>query len=331
MSTTTQYIGERYVPIVADPVEWNANREYEHLTIVMHNGDSYISKQDVPKGAQITNTRYWLKTNDFNAQLNQAIGKANTAIQKADEALAKFPVSIANGGTGKTTATEAWAALGGGSIGKKNALSASDIPSGIDVSKITGTLDVAHGGTGVTTAQAERNRLGLGNTTDALPVANGGTGSTNAAAARTALDAAQSGGAAGTLYAAEQAINTLFNKGKVFKANESSDLWIGDLATTVHQPYAAFYTDDRIVLVVIERAYKFAQNTKSGLIIRLPQELQALRRFYGTANSGSSDSANDYGMLSLKWDNTTPCINITLNNPSPAGFTSIFGFGIGFY
>jgi hypothetical protein len=175
MSTTTQYIGERYVPIVADPVEWNANREYEHLTIVMYNGDSYISKQDVPKGAQITNTRYWLKTSSFNAQIDQAIRQASSAIQKADEALAKFPVSIANGGTGKTTATEAWTALGGGSIGKKNALSASDIPSGIDVSKITGTLDVAHGGTGVTTAQAERNRLGLGNTTNALPVANGGT------------------------------------------------------------------------------------------------------------------------------------------------------------
>jgi hypothetical protein len=242
MSTTTQYIGERYVPIVADPVEWNANREYEHLTIVMYNGDSYISKQDVPKGAQIANTRYWLKTNDFNAQLDQAtrqanaatnlansgIEKANQAMTKADSALEKFPVSIANGGTGKTTASEAWTALGGGSIGKKNALSASDIPSGIDVSKITGTLDVAHGGTGVTTAQAERNRLGLGNTTDALPVANGGTGSTNATAARTALDAAQSGGAAGTLYAAEQSISTLNTKMNNTYKIKTAEYEIGD-------------------------------------------------------------------------------------------------------
>ena len=36
---------------------------------------------------------------------------------------------IAQGGTGKTTATEAWTALGGGAIGKKATLSASDIPS----------------------------------------------------------------------------------------------------------------------------------------------------------------------------------------------------------
>ena len=35
---------------------------------------------------------------------------------------------IANGGTGKTTAAEAWTALGGGAIGKKASLAASDIP-----------------------------------------------------------------------------------------------------------------------------------------------------------------------------------------------------------
>ena len=43
-------------------------------------------------------------------------------------------------------------------------------------------VPVSQGGTGVTTAAAERNRLGLGNTTGALPVANGGTGATTAKA-----------------------------------------------------------------------------------------------------------------------------------------------------
>lgn len=51
----------------------------------------------------------------------------------------------------------------------------------------SGTLPVARGGTGVATAAAERNRLGLGNTTGALPVANGGTGATTASAAVQAL------------------------------------------------------------------------------------------------------------------------------------------------
>ena len=53
-------------------------------------------------------------------------------------------------------------------------------------------LPVSKGGTGVSSAQAERNRLGLGNTTGAVPVANGGTGATSAAAAREALGAGTS-------------------------------------------------------------------------------------------------------------------------------------------
>lgn len=48
-------------------------------------------------------------------------------------------------------------------------------------------VPVSKGGTGVTTAAAERNRLGLGNTTGALPVANGGTGKTTVKAAQNAL------------------------------------------------------------------------------------------------------------------------------------------------
>ena len=57
-----------------------------------------------------------------------------------------------------------------------------------DAGNITsGTLPVARGGTGVTSAQAERNRLGLGNTTGALPIANGGTGATSAGNAASAI------------------------------------------------------------------------------------------------------------------------------------------------
>lgn len=52
-----------------------------------------------------------------------------------------------------------------------------------------GTLAVVRGGTGVTTAAAERERLGLGSTTDALPVANGGTGATTATGALANLGA----------------------------------------------------------------------------------------------------------------------------------------------
>lgn len=70
---TSMYIGARYVPIFADPVEWDDEREYEPLTIVIHNGDCYTSKCYVPKGAQLPpypegQTKYWVKTSDYNYQ-----------------------------------------------------------------------------------------------------------------------------------------------------------------------------------------------------------------------------------------------------------------------
>lgn len=71
--------------------------------------------------------------------------------------------SIAQGGTGATTAAAARNNLGLGNT--------------------TGALPIANGGTGQTTAALARNALGLGNTTGALPVANGGTGTTNGATA----------------------------------------------------------------------------------------------------------------------------------------------------
>lgn len=70
---TSMYIGARYVPIFADPVEWDDEREYEPLTIVIHDGNCYTSKCYVPKGAQLPpypegQTKYWVKTSDYNYQ-----------------------------------------------------------------------------------------------------------------------------------------------------------------------------------------------------------------------------------------------------------------------
>jgi hypothetical protein len=67
------YIGARYVPIFADPVEWDDEREYEPLTIVIHDGSCYTSKCYVPKGAQLPpypegQTKYWVKMSDYNYQ-----------------------------------------------------------------------------------------------------------------------------------------------------------------------------------------------------------------------------------------------------------------------
>ena len=74
MQTTgqvTQYIGARYVPLISDPIDWSDQKEYEPLTIVTYQGNSYTSRQFVPKGTPITNTQFWASTGNFNAQIEQ--------------------------------------------------------------------------------------------------------------------------------------------------------------------------------------------------------------------------------------------------------------------
>ena len=68
---TTQYIGARYVPLFAEPIEWDKTKQYEPLTIVSANGNSYTSRQFVPTGIEITNGAFWALTGNFNAQVEQ--------------------------------------------------------------------------------------------------------------------------------------------------------------------------------------------------------------------------------------------------------------------
>ena len=64
-----QYIGARYIPLFADPSEWSNDRTYEPLTIVLHNGNSFTSKQYVPIGIDINNTQFWAETGNYSAQI----------------------------------------------------------------------------------------------------------------------------------------------------------------------------------------------------------------------------------------------------------------------
>lgn len=64
-----QYVGARYVPVFANPLEWSDTREYEPLTIVTYQGNSYTSMQYVPTSIGIADTAYWALTGNFNAQV----------------------------------------------------------------------------------------------------------------------------------------------------------------------------------------------------------------------------------------------------------------------
>lgn len=122
-----------------------------------------------------------------------AKASANGALYatQANGSLSWGTLPIAQGGTGKTSASEAWTALGGGAIGKKASLTASDIPD-ISTAKLTsGTLGVARGGTGLTANPSMLTNLGSTSAanvfasaprpgvTGTLGIGNGGTGLTS--------------------------------------------------------------------------------------------------------------------------------------------------------
>lgn len=67
----TQYVGARYVPLFAEPLEWDEAKAYEPLTIVLHQGNSYTSRQYVPVGVEIDDDSFWALTGNYNAQVEQ--------------------------------------------------------------------------------------------------------------------------------------------------------------------------------------------------------------------------------------------------------------------
>lgn len=83
-----EYIGARYVPLFANPLEWSNQREYEPLTIVVWQGNSYTSTQYVPTGIDIGNTEFWALTGNYNAQVEgyrQEVLKYAETVETFDE------------------------------------------------------------------------------------------------------------------------------------------------------------------------------------------------------------------------------------------------------
>lgn len=115
---TTQYIGARYVPLFAEPIEWDKTKQYEPLTIVTHNGNSYTSRQFVPTGIEITNETFWALTGNYNAQIEQYRkevtaydGRITTAQDTADSAKASAAAATTAAGNATTAAGNAATAV----------------------------------------------------------------------------------------------------------------------------------------------------------------------------------------------------------------------------
>ena len=68
LSGKNVYVGNRYAPVL-DDTGWDNTKEYEPLTIIQYQGDSYISRTYVPTGIDILNKDYWYSIGVYNAQI----------------------------------------------------------------------------------------------------------------------------------------------------------------------------------------------------------------------------------------------------------------------
>lgn len=75
-----QYVGARYVPKVMGV--WNKALQYEALSIVTYQGNSFTSKIPVPPNIDISNGTYWVNTGNYNAQVEAY--RTETAQLKTD-------------------------------------------------------------------------------------------------------------------------------------------------------------------------------------------------------------------------------------------------------
>ena len=92
------YIGARYAPKFSGA--WNKGNEYSALEVVYANNQSYVSRKTVPANTEITNTEFWIKSSDWNAQVaqynanveqyNTNVERYNTNVEQYQQAVSSF-------------------------------------------------------------------------------------------------------------------------------------------------------------------------------------------------------------------------------------------------
>lgn len=181
---------------------YHVSTNQPHVFRIGTNNDVFVIREDDTKVAFSTNNNpFATVTHDGVAKW---AGNANTATKL--ETARTITANLASGTAGSfdgsanvTVGVTGTLPIANGGTGLTSApsmlvnLASTTATSPLQASPrpgVTGTLPIANGGTGQTTAAGVRNALGLGNTTGAVPIANGGTGATTAAAARTALGCA---------------------------------------------------------------------------------------------------------------------------------------------
>ena len=93
-----QYVGARYVPKVIG--EWDKTLSYEALSIVTYKGNSFTSKIPVPSNIEINDTKYWVNTGNYNAQIDEYRKDVNNLTNKIDAMPYITPEMFGANGTG---------------------------------------------------------------------------------------------------------------------------------------------------------------------------------------------------------------------------------------
>lgn len=93
-----KYIGLRYAPKFMGA--WDKASEYAALSVVYTNEQSYVSRKTVPANTDITNTEFWVKSADWNAQVAQY----NQNVERYEAEVLKYTETV-NSIVGKTVYT----------------------------------------------------------------------------------------------------------------------------------------------------------------------------------------------------------------------------------
>ena len=65
--------------------EWDDTKEYDRLSVVLHEGNSYTSVKSVPVGIDILNDEFWVLTGNYNAQIENHREEIERVNKKLDE------------------------------------------------------------------------------------------------------------------------------------------------------------------------------------------------------------------------------------------------------
>lgn len=93
-----KYIGARYAPKFMGA--WDKTNEYAALSVVYTNEQSYVSRKTVPANTEITNTEFWIKSADWNAQVEQY----NQNVERYEAEVQEYAETV-NSLVGKTVYT----------------------------------------------------------------------------------------------------------------------------------------------------------------------------------------------------------------------------------